>query len=777
MIGSIISHYKILEKLGEGGMGIVYKAEDMKLKRTVALKFLPAEFTRDEEAKRRFIHEAQTASALQHHNICTIHDIDETDEEQLYIVMDCYEGESLQEKIAQGSMKLEKAVAIALQIAGGLAKAHMKGIVHRDIKPANIFITTEGTVKILDFGLAKLSGHGSRTEVDTTLGTAAYMSPEQARGEETDQRTDIWSLGVVLYEIVTGHRPFKGTYEQAVIYAILNEEPPAVHSLQPDIPPLLERTIAKMLQKDRNQRFQYIEEIAAVLYNIQQTSADSSTMKTKSFKKIIIAAVVILILAITSVYFFYLRTGSPSVRSKSIAVLPFMNLSDSKEDEYFSDGITDDIIAQLSKISDLKVISHTSVMQYKETRKNVREIGRELDVGSVLEGSVRRVGNQVRVVAQLIDARNEGHLWADTYDKEITQILAVQSDLAQRIAAALEAKMSPAIRSSIEKKQTENTAAYELYLKGRFYWNKRTVPDLEQSIQYFNQAIEQDPSYALAYAGLANSYGILPAFGLSAREHYQKAQEATTKALEFDSTLAEVHTVLGLIKENHYNWTYAEREYRRAIELNPSYPTAHQWYSGLLATLGRFDEALSEIQRALELDPLSMIINYSLSAILYYMHQYDRADEQCNKGIELDPNFPWNYYIKGLVAEVHGKLDEAIKTYQKASLYAYNDPLALGDIGRSYARAGRKDEALAVLNELFKYHQQGYAVSYAIAWVYYGLGDQEKTFEWLENAIHDQAGIHEDFKNNPLWDDLRSDVRFITLINKIGLASGIGPKY
>jgi TolB-like protein/Tfp pilus assembly protein PilF len=621
----------------------------------------------------------------------------------------------------------------------------------------------------MDFGLAKLKGSSKLTKTHSTLGTLSYMSPEQARGEEVDQRSDVFSLGAVLYEMITGRRPFKGEHEAAIIYLLVNETPEPLARYKSGVPDEMQRVIDKALAKEKDNRYQHVDEMAADLRSALPNLSSHIATASRRSKVLWMFAAGVLALVVAGIYLFYPKSVPTSANRKSIAVLPFKNLSSSKDDEYFSDGIAEDIRTQLSNIADLKVISQQGVLRYKNSNKSITEIGKELGVATVLEGSVQHVGSQVRINAQLIDASDESHIWADKYDKEMTQIFSIQSEVAQKIAEMLRAKLLPSEKDRIERKPTANTDAYQLYLKGRFYWNKRTVPDLQKAIEYFNQAIEKDPCYALAYAGLANSYVILPAFGLSAKEKHQKAQQATIKALEFDSTLAEVHAVLGQIKENQFDWMNAESEYKRAIELNPSYPTAHQWYSGLLVTLGRFDDAIAEARRAAELDPLSLIINYSLGWTLYCMRQYDQAIDQCNKGIELDPNFPWSYYPRGMVAEVQGRLDEAIKDYQKARLLSHNDPTTLGDIGRCCARTGRKDDALKTLRELPEYYKKGYSISYAMANVYYGLGDTEKTFEWLERSIRDQEGIITDISSNPLWDNLRLDPRFIALLKKIGL--------
>jgi TolB-like protein/lipoprotein NlpI len=445
-------------------------------------------------------------------------------------------------------------------------------------------------------------------------------------------------------------------------------------------------------------------------------------------------------------------------------------MSDNKEDEYFSDGITDDIIAQLSKITDLKVISRTSIMQYKGISKNVRDIGKELDVATVLEGSVRRSGNQIRIVAQLIDANNEGHLWADTYDKEMTQVFAIQSDVAQRIAAALEAKLSPTEKRRIEKKQTENTEAYQLYLKGRFYWNKRGIDDLKTAIEYFKKAIERDSAYAVAYAGMASSYVLLSQHGISPEQCYAQAQNATTKALEIDSTLAEAQATLGLIMAFHdYNWKGTEQLLIRAIDLDPGNPSVHQWYSLTLSFTGRFDDALSEIKRAQELDPLSLIIGTNVARVLYLMKQYDMAIMQYKNTLALDKNFPWAHMLLASVYEVQGRSGEAIAEYEKARSLSGGSPFTLAYLGCAYARAGKSDDALQVLKELRILIQQRNAVSSGIGLIYYELGQKEKAFEWLEKAYQSRESDLLFLLADPLFEDLRSDPRCIALLKKMGL--------
>ena len=742
MIGKTISHYKILDKLGEGGLGVVYKAEDVKLKRPVALKFLSPELSRDSDSKERFVNEARAASALDHSNICTIYEIGETEDGQLFIAMAFYEGESLRAKIREGTIDLDEAVGIATQIAGGLAAAHGKGIVHRDIKPANIMIASDGTAKIIDFGLAMLAGQMRLTKTGMTSGTAAYMSPEQARGEHLDHRTDIWSLGVVLYELVTGQLPFRGDYETALIYSILNDRPKPMSSVRSGVPSELERVANKALTKNLDDRYKSMNEL------LDDLRALCESQKSKVRQP---------------------RARESTPRKKSIAVLPFRSLSDSKEDEYFSDGTTEDIITQLSKIGDLRVISRTSIMRYKNADKTIPEIGRELGVATILEGSVRRAGERVRIVAQLLDVRTDEHMWAETYDREMKDVFAIQSEVAEKIANALGARLSRVEKKRIEKKPTENMEAYNYYLKGRFYWNKRRGDDLKTAVEYFKRAIELDPDYALAYAGLASTYTVYPDHtGLSPKEFIPKARVAAEKALELDASLAEPHAVLGMIKASfEWDWAGSESEYKRAIELDPSYPTAHHWYSLLLADHGRVDEAWAEVKRAQELDPLSLIINVVMGLGLYVTRQYDKAVEQFKKTLELDPNFIPARVNLGRTYLEQVKLAEAIEEFEKIEALVEGFPYVRALLGSAYARAGRKNDAAKIINELIQLHEQGSKRSYDIALVYCALGEKEQVLNWLERAYEERDPNTTEIRTVPVWDALRSDPRFVAIVEKI----------
>jgi len=768
MTGDVISHYKILEKLGEGGMGVVYKAEDAKLKRTVALKFLPIELTRDPEAKERFIHEAQAASALNHPNICSIHAIEEFEGQQL-LDMEFLDGNTLGAVLGQKELPISRVMEIVIQVAEGLNAAHKKGVVHRDIKPDNIMLTNDGLVKIMDFGLAKLKGSSKLTKSHSTLGTIAYMSPEQARGEDVDQRTDIFSLGAVLYEMITGRRPFKGEHEAAMMYSLLNEIPEPLARYKTNIPNELQRIIDKALSKKPSERYQHADEIIADLQRVRRETSNIAASTTKKSKIHWIVTLMIVVLTVVGVYFFYPKLASTPANRKSIAVLPFKNLSSSKEDEYFSDGIAEDIRTQLSNIADLKVISQQGVLRYKNSDKSITEIGNELGVATVLEGSVQHAGNQVRINAQLIDASDESHIWADKYDKEMTQIFSIQSEVAQKIAEMLRAKLLPTEKARIEKKPTNNTEAYQLYLKGRFHWNKRTLANNKTAIEYFTQAIEKDSQYALAYAGLASTYVLLPEYAVPSKEALPKADATARKALELDPTLAEPHTVMGLIKTYEWDWSDAEAEFKKAIELDPNSPTAHQWYSNYLSFLGRSEEALAEIKCAQGLDPLSLIINLCVGRILFEMGQFDRAIDQYKKILDLDPSFQWAYLYLGIVYEHQGEFDQAITAFKRAITLAGGDLEVLADLGHAYAKAGRKSDALEVLAKLLRYSKQGNSVSCEIALVYNGLGDKRNTFQWLERALQERNNGCVSLKVGPVWNNLRSDPRFFALLKKMGL--------
>jgi len=810
-IGQNISHYRILEKLGEGGMGVVYKAEDTKLRRIVALKFLPPELTRDGAAKERFINEARAASSLDHPNICSIHEIGETQEGQTFIVMAYYEGESLERMIARGPLPLDEALDIAVQTAQGLAKAHGRGIVHRDIKPANILITTDGLVKIVDFGLAKLAG-AKLTRTGATLGTAQYMSPEQARGEQVDARSDIFSLGAVLYEMLTGKHAFPGEYEQATIYAILNEMPAPVTSLRSGVPMELERIIEKALAKKSSERYQHVDDLIVDLKECTKEAASvgrndtavSLRGKARPWLRFWIPAAIILAAIALVVLFnpFNFRIGPRKMVAdrKSVAVLPFANLSGDKADDYFSDGMTEDIIAQLSNIAELKVVSRTSIMRYKNTNKSLRDIAKELDVAAVLEGSVRRANNQVRIVAQLIDATSDKHIWARTYDKEITQIFAIQSDVAEQIAAALKAKLSSGEKERIQKKPTESLEAYSYYLKGRDYYYHYRKADNEQAIELFKRALEIDPRYALAYAGLGDAYEQrVIRFGFP-DAWSDSSISMSGKAIALDTNLAEGYKALGLAYTGK-GWMRRGLEANlRAAELNPNheqtisnigwnyfstgaYDEAYRWQKKALALqpagaltmcgigevyLGLGDDRKAEewFGKALHIQPDLMEGQLGLAEVYVARGEYERSIEQARKYLSLDPNDISSLGLAGYAELVLGNYalaeDYFGKTIAIDSVYG-----ATGALGYVYWKTGRKDEAQRMFARSSKRDEdelargaESYEMPLELAEIDAVQGNKEESYYWLQKAVDAGWRDYRDAAINPLLENLRNDARF-----------------
>jgi serine/threonine protein kinase/Flp pilus assembly protein TadD len=782
MIGQTISHYKILEKLGEGGMGVVYKAEDMKLDRTVALKFLPATVVSSPDEVARFEQEAKAISALNHPNIATIYDIDEADGKR-FLVLEYIAGGTMKSKLKKlksndKEFTVAEVIDYGIQIAEGLGHAHSHQIVHRDIKSDNIMLTDEGKVKITDFGLAKLRGTTHLTRTGSTIGTLAYMAPEQLRGEDIDHRADLFSLGVVLYEMGTSRLPFRGEHEAALTYSIANEDPAPVKSLRQNLPSALEQVITKCLLKDRALRYQSADEIIADLRKLQREmtgTVKTVVMKQQSKLPWLIAAAVI-VLGVIGVYLFMSAAHPTGPNSKTIAVLPFTNMSSNPEDQYFSDGITEDVITQLAKLGKLKVISRTSIMQYRTTERNLKDIGKELGVATILEGSVRREGHQIRVVAQLIDASSDNHLWAETYDREFTQIFAIQKDLAERIAKSLEAKISSEEQERLASIPTENLEAYDLYLKGRYHWNKRLPVDLKKGIAYFEQALAQDPLYAKAYAGLADSYIILGDFNiLPPVETYPKAKAAALKALEIDPELPEAHVSLAYAL-THYDWDWAraEKEFIHAIALAPNSAQAHSWYALFLLVTGRSGEAVAESRRARELDPFSAVVRTDAGLVSYFSRQYDAAMRQFLEAVQLDPSFVMaNIPLGG--AYVQKKMyAEAIRAFEQLSMASSvatskAHPIPIAALAYVYGVSGRKEDAVDMIELLEEKSKEEYIAPYWMSVAHIGLGHRAEALDWLERAYRERDGSMIFLNVDPIFDTVRSDVRFAALLKKMGL--------
>ena len=801
MIGKTISHYKILEKLGEGGMGVVYKAQDTKLDRLVALKFLPHHLTSSEAEQSRFLQEAKAAAALNHPNVCSVIDIQEANGQQ-FIVMEYVDGVTLRKKAPVA--KLDEAIGYAVQIGEALQAAHAKGIVHRDVKGENVMVTTDGRVKVMDFGLAKLKGTLRLTKESSTVGTLAYMAPEQIRGEESDARSDIFSFGVVVFEMLTGKLPFRGEHDAAIMYSIVNEEADSVEKHRQDVPADLDRIIRRALEKDPADRYQHIDDMVSELRRVQKQSArisrpkpgevpnrpsDGMRQEMHTINHVLPGAVVtsqsqkrkwqfvglgtilaILVAGLIGYISFFGKHESID----SIAVLPFENVGADPNTEYLSDGMTESLMNILSQLSNLTVMSRSSVFHYKGKDIDPHNAGKELGVKAVLTGRVTQRGDNLQISTELMDVENNSHIWGEHYNRKLSDILTVQEEISREISQQLRLKLVGEDERKLAKRSTENTEAYQLYLQGRFYWNKRKADDLQKAVAYFNQAIEKDPSYALAFAGLASTYAILPEYSsLPAKDCIPKIELAARKALDLDATLAEPHAALGLLRTTYqWDWMGAEKEFKRAIELNPNSATTHHWYCICLRAQGKFDEALSEIKHAQELDPLSPIITINVGEVLFYMQRYDLAKEQFTKALEFDPNFSLAHLELGvLLYERQSKFDEAIGELQKVrQIVGADNPYGMGHLGYVYARAGKRDEAIKTLHQLLEFSKKGYSLSVQIAYIYAGLGDKDKAFEWLGNAYDEQNNYLRDLKIAFVWDILRSDPRYTALLKKIGLA-------
>lgn len=803
MIGQTISQYRITEKLGEGGMGVVYKAEDTKLNRTVALKFLPHHLTANVTEQARFLQEAQSAATLNHPNVCTIYDIKDEAGQQ-FIVMEYVDGSTLRAVVpVQNS---DEALSYAIQIGEALHEAHSKGIVHRDIKAENIMVNSKRQIKVMDFGLAKLKGSIKLTRTSSTVGTLAYMPPEQLQGGEVDARSDIFSFGVLLFEMFTGRLPFKGEHEAALMYSIVNEAPDSLLARRPDAPAELERIINRALEKDPEDRYQHVDDVVSELRKIKKQSARvsrpvisgatrieppapaaypipaaervsqtvqasaaavSEPVRESRIPLIAGAAAGFLALCIAAYFLFF----PPTKSIDTLAVLPFVNAAGDPNTDYLSDGITESLINGLSQLSKLTVMSRSSVFRYKGKDVDPQKAGQELGVKAILTGRVTQRGENLLISAELVNVSNNSHIWGDQYNRKFTDIMAVQEDIAKEISRNLSVKLGGEEEKKLEKRYTENTEAYQSYLKGRYHWNKRRAEDLEHAMEYFRQAIEQDPGYALAYAGLASTYAIYAEYsGRPSSDYSPKAVEAAKKALEIDGTLAEPHTVLGLVKrEEEFDWDGAESEFKKAIELNPNYPTAHHWYKISLEAQGRFQEAMAEINKALALDPLSLVINENVGDLYYNMRQYDKAIDQYKKTIDLDPNFPGAHAGLSVTYVELEKYDDALAEAERTETLSGIRPQTESVIGMIYARSGKKKEALDALTRITESANRGYSVSIDAAAVHAALGNNDEAFRLLSKACDERNSRLGGLKVAPFWEPIRSDPRYHALLKRIGL--------
>jgi eukaryotic-like serine/threonine-protein kinase len=765
--------YLVERELGHGGMATVFLAQDLRHARLVALKVLHPELAAT-LGQERFLGEIRLTARLQHPHILPVHDSGQA-AGLLWYTMPYVEGESLRQRLSrEKQLPLEDALQIARNVLAALLYAHSHGVVHRDIKPENILLEADEAV-VADFGIARAIGSagGERlTQTGLALGTPSYMSPEQGTGErQLDGRSDLYSLGCVLYEMLAGEPPFTGPTAQAIIAKCVSEPVPHLGIIR-QVPPGVEAAVTKALAKVPADRFQTAAEFAAALDAVPARRPWFS----RSWLRPALAGGLTVTLAAALWWGAGRSVGRPTPGNlsspKSVAVLPFTNLSADPDNEYFSDGITEDLVTQLAKIRDLEVVSRTSAMRYKHTDKSLREIGQELGAASLMEGSVRRVGTRVRVSAQLINAATDRQLWAETYDREMTDVFAIQAEIAQRIAAALQATFSPGEKARLEKKPTEDLEAYNLYLLGRYHYNKFTEQDLKQSRDYFKQAIAKDSSFALAYTGLASSYYMLAAgFGhLRPKEASAPARDAIQRALALDDELGEAHMGLAILRSwFDWDWDGAEREFKRAIELNPSLARAHEAYALMLTAEARHDEAIAAIRRAQELDPVTPAIATDVAWHFYYARRYDEAIGAFQKAITLEPRFPTTYLGLALVYTATGRYQEALAAIQSGMARSGGTPRFLPARGYLYAVWGKRREALTALEELNASARREYVSPAWFAMVHAGLGDKDRAFAYLDSAYQDRSREVMFLKVAPWWDNLRSDPRFQTLLRKVGL--------